>query len=242
MASSSKDKYSVLLPTYNERENIPIIVWLLVEQFEKGGFDFEIVIIDDASPDGTLEVCKQLQKIYGEKRIVLRPRAGKLGLGSAYMYGIQHATGNFVILMDADMSHHPKYIPQFIARQKEGNYEIVSGTRYVPGGGVYGWDLRRKLTSKVANFLAATLLQPRASDLTGSFRLYKREVLETVLKKVQSKGYVFQMEIIVRAELMGYTIGEVPIVFVDRMYGESKLGTGEIVLYLKNLVKLWLST
>jgi dolichol-phosphate mannosyltransferase len=115
----------------------------------------------------------------------------------------------------------------------------VTGTRYAQNGGVYGWDLNRKLTSRVANFLAATLLAPAASDLTGSFRLYKKEVLQMALQKVKSRGYVFQMEIIVRAQYMGYKIEEVPITFVDRIFGESKLGDGEILGYLQGLLDIF---
>ena len=114
----AKDKYSVLLPTYNERDNLPIIVWLLVKYFTEADIDYEIIVIDDGSPDGTLDVAKQLEKIYGSDRIVLRPRAKKLGLGTAYVHGIKHATGNFIVIMDADLSHHPKFIPEFIKKQK----------------------------------------------------------------------------------------------------------------------------
>ena len=110
----------------------------------------------------------------------------------------------------------------------------------MPGGGVYGWDLNRKITSRVANFLASTMLNPKASDLTGSFRLYKREVLESIIPKVKSRGFIFQMEIITRAQNMGYSIEEVPITFVDRIYGESKLGSNEILSYLKGLVDLFI--
>eukprot|EP00002_Diphylleia_rotans_P039764 TRINITY_DN9307_c0_g1_i1.p1 TRINITY_DN9307_c0_g1~~TRINITY_DN9307_c0_g1_i1.p1 ORF type:complete len:241 (+),score=56.54 TRINITY_DN9307_c0_g1_i1:44-766(+) len=234
------DKYSVLLPTYCEKENLPIITWLLVDQFEKSKLEFEIIIIDDASPDGTLDVAKQLQKIYGENRILLRPRAGKLGLGTAYIHGLAHATGNFVFIMDADMSHHPKFIPQFVKLQKDGDFDLVSGTRYLPGGGVDGWDLKRKIISRGANFLATVMLNPGASDLTGSFRLYKKEVLQKLMPNIKSKGYVFQMEIVCRARNDGYKIGEVPITFVDRVYGESKLGGMEIVQYLKGLWGLFL--
>jgi len=227
------------LPTYNERDNLPVIVWLLVRAFTEHKLEYEIIIIDDASPDGTLEVAKELQKLYGETRIVLRPRPGKLGLGTAYVHGLQHATGNFVIIMDADFSHHPKFIPEFIKLQKERNFDIVTGTRYALDGAVYGWDLRRKLTSRVANFLAATMLQPGLSDLTGSFRLYRRDVLTQLISECISKGYVFQMEMMVRARQRGYTIGEVGITFVDRMFGESKLGADEIVGYLRGLWGLW---
>ncbi|KAI9136323.1 nucleotide-diphospho-sugar transferase [Paraphysoderma sedebokerense] len=236
------DKYSVLLPTYNERQNLPIIVWMLVKVFRQHDIDYEIIIIDDNSPDGTLDVAKQLQKAYGDDRIVLRPRPGKLGLGTAYVHGIENATGTHVIIMDADMSHHPKFIPEFIQLQKSGDLDIVTGTRYIGNGGVYGWDLRRKLTSRVANYLASILLQPSVTDLTGSFRLYKKPVLSKLIEVTKSKGYVFQMEMMVRARQLGFSIGEVPITFVDRVYGESKLGADEIVQYLKGLWGLWTST
>ncbi|XP_070824557.1 dolichol-phosphate mannosyltransferase subunit 1 isoform X1 [Chaetodon trifascialis] len=281
------DKYSILLPTYNERENLPLIVWLLVKYLGESGFNYEIIVIDDGSPDGTLEVAEQLQKIYGEDKILLRPRAKKLGLGTAYIHGMKHATGNFIFIMDADLSHHPKFIPEFIEKQKGGDYDLVSGTRYRGDGGVYGWDLRRKLIrylqvnnsisslqfpltclpltlisadkrlkfdflfcplppslihSRGANFLAQVLLRPGASDLTGSFRLYKKKVLESLVERCVSKGYVFQMEMIVRARQLNYTIGEVPISFVDRVYGESKLGGNEIVSYAKGLLTLFATT
>ncbi|XP_012972123.1 dolichol-phosphate mannosyltransferase subunit 1 isoform X2 [Mesocricetus auratus] len=217
--SSRQDKYSVLLPTYNERENLPLIVWLLVKSFSESAINYEIIIIDDGSPDGTREVAEQLEKIYGSDRILLRPREKKLGLGTAYIHGIKHATGNYVIIMDADLSHHPKFIPEFIRKQKEGNFDIVSGTRYKGNGGVYGWDLKRKI-----------------------IRLYRKEVLQKLIEKCVSKGYVFQMEMIVRARQLNYTIGEVPISFVDRVYGESKLGGNEIVSFLKGLLTLFATT
>uniref|UniRef100_A0A3B3QQW0 Dolichol-phosphate mannosyltransferase subunit 1 n=1 Tax=Paramormyrops kingsleyae TaxID=1676925 RepID=A0A3B3QQW0_9TELE len=238
----SSDKYSVLLPTYNERENLPLIVWLLVKYFGESGYDYEIIVIDDRSPDGTLEVAEQLQNIYGADKIILRPREKKLGLGTAYIHGIKHATGNFVIIMDADLSHHTLLLCACYRKQREGGFDLVSGTRYSGDGGVYGWDLRRKLISRGANFLTQVLLRPGASDLTGSFRLYKKEVLGQLVKKCVSKGYVFQMEMIVRARQLGYSIGEVPITFVDRVYGESKLGGNEIVSFLKGLLTLFATT
>ena len=142
--------------------------------------------------------------------------------------------------MDADFSHHPKFIPEMIHVQAAKNYDIVTGTRYSGEGGVYGWDLKRKFVSKGANIFADTILRPGVSDLTGSFRLYKKDVLEKVIAKVQSKGYVFQMELMVLAKSMGYTVAEVPITFVDRMYGESKLGGDEIVQYAKGVFNLWM--
>jgi len=143
--------------------------------------------------------------------------------------------------MDADFSHHPKFIPEMIHLQETKDYDIVTGTRYASsgGGGVYGWDLKRKLVSKGANIIADTFLRPGVSDLTGSFRLYKKDVLQNVITKVQSKGYVFQMELMVLAKSMGYTVGEVPITFVDRVYGDSKLGGDEITQYAAGVLNLW---
>lgn len=163
----------MILPTYNERHNLPIIVFLLCSMFRDNKLDYEIVIVDDNSPDGTQDIAHQLAALYGPERIVLRPRAGKLGLGTAYIHGLESCTGDFVIIMDADFSHHPKFIPEMIALQLSSNADIVQGTRYSgpqTGAGVYGWDLRRKLVSRGANVLATFVLNPRTTDVTGSFR------------------------------------------------------------------------
>ncbi|KAK7748780.1 dolichol-P-mannose synthesis [Cytospora paraplurivora] len=235
---SAKATYSVILPTFNERQNLPIITWLLQRTFTENNLDWELIIVDDGSPDGTQEVALQLVKTYAP-HVILQTRTGKLGLGTAYVHGLQFAKGNFIIIMDADFSHHPKFIPQMIALQKEHDYDIVTGTRYAPGGGVFGWDLKRKLTSKGANIFADTVLRPGVSDLTGSFRLYKRPVLEKLFESTDVRGFSMQMALAVTAKVMGFTIGEVPITFVDRVYGDSKLGGEEIVEYAKGVLGLW---
>lgn len=235
-------KYSVILPTYNERENLPLIVSMLNASFERNQLDYEIIVVEDNSPDGTLEVAKMLKIIYGEEKIHILARPGKMGLGSAYIDGLKLCSGDFIFLMDADMSHHPKHIPEFIKKQQDGNFDIVTGTRYALGGGVAGWDLKRVITSRGANLIANILLNPGVSDLTGSYRMYKKTVLEDLMISVKGRAYVFQMEVIVRAKLKGYKIAEVPIIFVDRLYGVSKLGASEIVSYLKGLWNLFLDT
>ncbi|VDK73792.1 unnamed protein product [Litomosoides sigmodontis] len=191
----TKPKYTVLLPTYNERENLPVCVWLIEKYMNKAGFSYEVIIIDDNSPDGTMDVAKKLEDEFGSDKIILRPRAKKLGLGTAYTHGLQFARGDYVILMDADLSHHPKFIPEMIKLQQHKNvgYDIVTGTRYANGGGVSGWNLRRKFVSRSANFLAQLLLRPGVSDLTGSFRLYRKDVLARLIADSVSKGYVFQI-------------------------------------------------
>ena len=130
----------------------------------------------------------------------------------------------------------------FIEKQKEADYDIVTGTRYLGSGGVYGWDFKRKLISRGANFLTQFLLNPGVSDLTGSFRLYKKDVLDSLVQCCVSKGYVFQMEMIVRARELKYSIAEVPISFVDRLYGESKLGGSEIFQFASSLLYLFFTT
>ncbi|KAI7786889.1 dolichol-phosphate mannosyltransferase [Diaporthe eres] len=235
---ATKNVYSVILPTFNERQNLPIITWLLQRTFSENNLDWELIIVDDDSPDGTQEVANQLVKAYSP-HVQLKPRTGKLGLGTAYVHGLQFAKGNFIIIMDADFSHHPKFIPQMIALQKAQDYDIVTGTRYASGGGVYGWDLKRKLTSKGANIFADTVLRPGVSDLTGSFRLYKRAALEKLFETTDVRGFSMQMALAVTAKAMGMTIGEVPITFVDRVYGDSKLGASEIAEYAKGVIYLW---
>ncbi|KAL9087446.1 MAG: hypothetical protein Q9159_003658 [Coniocarpon cinnabarinum] len=244
--AGKRNKYSVLLPTYNERDNLPVMVWLLHKTFTENNLDWEVIIVDDGSPDGTQDIAQQLMKVYNqpnrEPNVVLKPRAGKLGLGTAYVHGLSFAKGNFVIIMDADFSHHPNALPRFIAEQEKNDHDIVLGTRYRgSGAGVAGWDLKRKLVSRGANLLSDTLLRPGVSDVTGSYRLYKKDVLRKVIDSTTSKGYTFQMEMMVRAKAMGYSVGEVPITFVDRLYGESKLGGDEIVEYAKGVLWLWFS-
>lgn len=237
----SNDKYSVLLPTYNERDNLPYVIHFIDAAFQKANAPYEVIIVDDASPDGTLEVAKALRTCFGSDKIILAPRKAKLGLGSAYMHGVAHATGKFILILDADLSHHPKFIPQFITEQRNTDCDVVSGTRYVQDGGVHGWTLRRKLVSRVANYLAHMILRPGVSDLTGSFRLYKIDSFRRIMKDMQAKGFVFQMEVIVRAKKMGLDVREVPITFVDRLFGQSKMGSDEIFQYLQQLWRLaWL--
>lgn len=235
--------YSILLPTYNECENLPILAGLLDASFREakeglGEIDFEVVVVDDNSPDGTFAVATNLAKRFPFLKVYRREK--KLGLGSAYVFASQHAAGEFVFIMDADLSHHPKYLSLFIKRQAELNFDIVSGSRYCgKNAGVCGWPLKRRLTSVGANVLARRALGISAcSDVTGSYRLYKRGVFNSLIKACTTKGYAFQMEIIMRAHLAGHRIGEVPIVFVERLFGTSKLGLGEVAQFLKSIWQL----
>ncbi|SBT71508.1 dolichol-phosphate mannosyltransferase, putative [Plasmodium malariae] len=231
--------YSIILPTYNEKENLPYIIYMIINELKKKRINFEIIVVDDNSEDETAKVYKSLQTIFKEERLLLIEREGKYGLSSAYMDALKIVSGNFVIIMDADLSHHPKYIYNFIKKQKETNCDIVTGTRYSKDGGISGWTYKRILISRVANFLSQFLLFINLTDLTGSFRLYKTEVLKEIIQQVEGKGYVFQMEVIVRAKKLGKYIEEVGYVFVDRLFGRSKLSSNEVFQYLIGLLRLF---
>lgn len=142
--------------------------------------------------------------------------------------------------MDSDFSHDPRFIPEMIAEQRRSSAAIVKGNRYMVGGGVHGWNLRRKLTSRVANLMAEVLLGSSVGDMTGSYRLYARDCFEKLVANTKARGYTFQMEMIMRAQAMGMRITEVPITFIDRQFGESKLGAGEIDGFLRGIwLLLW---
>ena len=154
-------KFSVIVPTYNERGNIGILYLLLREAFAHPSLA-ELMNSrwswwTTTPPTAPRTSSARCREEYRDERLLLRPRAGKLGLGTAYIHGLAHATGDFVVIMDADLSHHPRAIPEFIAKQRATGCDVVTGARYVPGGGVHGWDTRRKLTSRVANYLAHVL-------------------------------------------------------------------------------------
>jgi len=218
---------------------LPIVLWLIDEACNQAGITYEVVIVDDASPDGTQVAVQQMQKLLGPSKVKLQPRPSKLGLGTAYRHGLQYAQADWIILMDADLSHHPKYIPKLFQVQVETGADIVTGTRYTSGGGVSGWNWKRKLTSRGANILASQLLGLTVSDLTGAFRLYRRSVLQQLLSTVACKGYAFQMEMIARASSLGAKVAELPIVFVDRVYGQSKLGSSEYAEFAAGLFRLF---
>lgn len=216
----------IVMPTYNERENIRNMIGALLALDVE---NLSVLIVDDNSPDGTGKIADELATEHPGKIQVLH-REGKGGLGKAYiagfMHAIRHLDADYMIQMDMDFSHQPKYVPQLIAELEKG-YDMVMGSRYVMGGSVEeSWSIYRKLLSWFANRVwVYTFLRMPMKDATGGFRIWRKETLIGLdLERVRSNGYVFQVEIAYLAYKLGYRIGEIPIHFPDRHAGESKMG------------------
>jgi dolichol-phosphate mannosyltransferase len=210
----------IVLPTFNEAENLPRIVPAALEALP----ECRILIVDDHSPDGTGDIADKLAA--EDSRVRVSHRSGPRGLGPAYLHGfglcLEDPTCTHILEMDADFSHQPKYLPDFLAAAKDA--DLVLGCRYMPGGGIEGWAPHRLAISRLGNRYARTILGLQLRDLTGGFKCFRREVLETIdLSAVQSIGYGFQIELTWRAVQAGFKVAEVPIIFPDRTAGESKM-------------------
>jgi dolichol-phosphate mannosyltransferase len=218
-------KIIVVLPTYNEKENLDNMINALMALPVP---DLSVLVVDDNSPDGTGQIADDLAARMPDKVAVLH-RAGKLGLGTAYIEGFRRALAmgaGCILQMDCDFSHDPQSIPQMIATMESSDCDVVIGSRYVKGGRLdEEWSVGRKLLSWWANSVyVRLLLRTKAKDATGGFRLWRREVLEGMdLGRIRSNGYVFQVETIYVAEKLGYHDAEVPIYFADRKRGRSKM-------------------
>jgi len=210
----------VIVPTYNERENLPRLVPMILDQDPR----LDVLIIDDASPDGTGELADQLAA--DSNRVHVIHRAGKLGLGTAYLAGFRWGLERryaWLFEMDADFSHDPAHLPQFL--ESLANYDVVLGSRYLGGRvTVVNWPIGRLLLSYYANVYARFVTGLPVADATGGFKAFRSEVLAAIdLDRVESEGYAFQIEMSMRAWKKGFRIAEIPIVFVDRTLGESKM-------------------
>jgi dolichol-phosphate mannosyltransferase len=213
----------VCLPTYNERENLEAMLRAL------GGKDVHVLVIDDSSPDGTGELADRLAETLNYVSVLHRPE--KEGLGPAYLAGFRRALADgaeLVLEMDCDFSHDPNDVPRVVAAAADA--DLVLGSRYVAGGGVRNWGLLRRFISAGGSWYARVLLQVRVHDLTGGFKCYRRAVLEAIdLDAIHAKGYAFQIETTYRALRAGFRVAEVPITFVDREAGGSKMSKAIVV-------------
>jgi dolichol-phosphate mannosyltransferase len=219
----------LILPTYNEAENLEPLVRAVLPELAGTGIEHRILVVDDGSPDGTGEIADRLAKELPQVRVLHRPR--KQGLGRAYLagFGVALAEGAELILeMDSDFSHDPADLPRLIAAA--GAADLVLGSRYVPGGGVEDWGVVRRALSRGGSAYARLLLGVPVRDLTGGFKCFHRRVLEaTDLNGVHADGYGFQIELTYRAVKAGFTVAEVPITFRERRVGRSKM-TARIAL------------
>jgi len=224
------------IATYNEADNIERLLRRIIELEP----DLEILVIDDNSPDGTGAIADRLAAETGRVKVIHRP--GKMGLGTATLEAVRFSVENrydILVTMDADFSHDPKYLPAILG--KTGEYDVVIGSRYVPGGGVVNWPLSRRVMSFLVNLYCKVVFRLPAHDHSGAYRAYRRWVLEKIdPSKFISKGYSFQEEMLVRCARAGARIGEVPIIFVDRAKGATKANKAEMLRSSLALLRLGL--
>ena len=215
----------VIVPTYNELANVaPLVTGVL-----NAGADFNVLIIDDASPDGTGQLADDLAGLYPD-RITVMHRQGKLGLATAYLAGFRHGLDHgaeYLVEMDADGSHDPACLPAFLDTLEKTGADVVLGSRYVRGGGTLNWPRRRRLMSRWGSRYAAAILDLPFHDLTGGFKMFRRNALEHLdLDTIRCSGYGFQIEVTYRLHRQGFHIVEMPIIFQERVAGESKMDPG----------------
>lgn len=225
-------KTLIIIPTYNEAENIS----RLLDAVHSHVPDADILVVDDNSPDGTAVMVEGRMK--KDPRLSIMKRAGKLGLGSAYIAGFKQALErgyDIVFEMDADFSHNPAYLPKFMEAIKEA--DLVLGSRYVEGGGVENWPFLRRLVSVGGSLYGRFILGVPYRDLTGGFKCFRRKTLEAIdLDGVHSEGYSFQIELTYRVHKKGLRIKEIPIVFADRLGGKSKMSWK---IFLEAIFRVW---
>ena len=224
----------LVVPTYNERANLQE----LVTRFFSAAPQAHLLVVDDNSPDGTADLCSELQRDYPGLRLLRR--TGARGLGRAYVAGLSYGLEQqyeVIGTMDADLSHDPAHLPLML--QLIRTHDVVIGSRYIRDGGTINWRIRRILLSWLANRFAAWLLRIPAHDATSGYRLYRRNALRQLpLAEISSTGYSFLVELLYRIHLQGCTIAESPIIFYDRTLGESKLGGREIYVGAMRLLML----
>lgn len=232
----------VIIPTYNEKENIESIITAVMEL----PLEFNVLVIDDGSPDGTAAIVKSLMEGRYAGRVHLLERAGKLGLGTAYIAGFKWAIehkASYIFEMDADFSHNPNDLLKLYDACANGGAHLAIGSRYVTGVNVVNWPMGRVLMSYFASKYVRFVLGVNIHDTTAGFVCYKRELLETIeLDKIRFKGYAFQIEMKFTAHKCGAKIKEVPIVFVNRVLGTSKMSGGIFSEALLGVIQLKLNS
>lgn len=216
---------SIVVPTYNESGNIQNLLQAVSKTL--GGYDYEIIVVDDNSPDGTARIVQD--RATEDYRIKLLVRSGKLGLGSAILDGFRMAKGNYFLMIDADLSHRPEDIKRLIDSRKGA--DIVIGSRYIKGGKIVGWPMKRKIISRVAIGLVKLFFNLSVKDPVSGFALYRKEIFMRLDGRLKPIGYKLLLEILVKSP--GVTVNEIPITFINRKAGETKLSLDEILNFIK---------
>lgn len=221
-----KPKYLIIMPTFNEVENIQIIIPEIFNNVEE---NVDVLVVDDNSPDGTSDIVANMQSIYS--RLELMTKTKDKGFAKAYISGFNYAIDNaydYVIQMDADGSHQPKFLKELIKASGEDKYVI--GSRWVKGGSVVNWPVKRKILSLGGNLYAQVMLRSKLKDITGGFKVINVELLKDMdINSIGSKGYSFQIELMLRARKAGANICEVPIEFIEREHGVSKMSSSIVI-------------
>lgn len=216
---------SIVVPTYNESENIGNLLQAVSKTLES--CDYEIIIVDDNSPDGTAGIVRKIS--CEDNRIRLVVRSGKLGLGSAILEGFSMAEGNYLLMIDADLSHRPEDIKRLIDRRKEA--DIIIGSRYINGGRTICWPMKRRIISRIAIVLVKLFFNLSVKDPVSGFALYKKETIERLNGKLRPMGYKLLLEVLAKSP--GVTVIEIPITFINRKTGKSKLSLDEVLKFIK---------
>ena len=229
----TSESVSVIVPTWNERENIVPLLRGLQDALQ--GYDFKVVVVDDNSDDGTAEAVESYAS--GDPRFHVERRPGKLGLAGAVLHGARVAGGDYLVMMDADLSHDPQVVPHLISKLQQG-YDVAVGSRYISGGGTTQWPWHRRLASHLSILVARMLLGIRVQDPTSGFAAYRRRYLTDLPTRFSAPGFKLLVEVL--AVWPHLRVVEYPITFTDRIHGKSKYGYVEVSRFLKLCLRLFL--
>jgi len=235
MRPMSSGTLSVITPVFNEADNLQIFINQLEKTLSNLNKEFEVIIVDDNSPDGSGAIADELARRYGNIRVFRRP--SKMGLGTAYKEGFKHATGDIVISIDCDLSHDPSYLPRLIDASKDS--DIIVGSRFVKGGAIKGRTIGRNVLSVFANWFIRQLTGYHVLDWTSGLRVYRRNVLESVFPQVACKKWDFQFEVLYKSLRSNFSVKEMPIIFKERGGGRSKFDVNEALTFAKSVFQIY---
>ena len=225
---------AIVIPTYNEKETLPSLIEKIFDKIRPLVEELHVIIVDDSSPDGTADIARNLGEKFQKISVIQRPK--KMGLGAAYKDGFTHVLqkleSNLVVQMDADHSHDPSELANMI--EKIVDYDFIIASRHVTGSSVTGWSFSRKVTHSIAGAIAKVSANIDIEDCTSGFRMFKRSALEKIeFDKIEANGFAFQIEVLYQLKQKGFRGLEVPTTFVNRTKGESKMGSSEVIQFIR---------